>query len=98
MKKLQLTQEGIKELQQLLYDLPDGKLAIEVLNLRTDFKQWVKDKFELTSDELDYLEQLSKPFTEYVSIKGSNFLAQRKPINFSVIEFKPESSSKSISA
>ncbi|MES2653047.1 MAG: hypothetical protein V4663_15000 [Bacteroidota bacterium] len=91
MKKFQLHQKGIKELQQLLYDLPDPKLAIEVLNLRTDFKKWVKSKFELTPDELDYLEQLNKHFIEYAAIKSSNFLAQRKPIHFSIVEFKPES-------
>lgn len=90
MKKFQFHQKGIVELQQQLYALPDPKLAIEVLNLRTDFKKWVKSKFELSPDELDYLEQLNKHFIEYAAIKSSNFLAQRKPVQFSVIEFKPE--------
>ena len=90
MKKFELTQKGIKDLQQLLYELPDPKLAVEVLNLRTDFKKWVKSKFALTADELDYLDQLNKHFVEYAAIKSSNFLAQRKPLHFSIVEFKPE--------
>lgn len=90
MKKFELHQKGIKELQQQLYALPDPKLAIEVMNLRRDFKEWVKSKFELTPDELDYLEQMNKPFIEYAAIKSSNFIAQRKPIHFSIVEFKPE--------
>ena len=89
MKKFPLHQKGIKELQQLLYALPDTKLAIEVMALRTDFRQWVKTKFELTHDELNYLDQLNAHFIEYAAIKSSNFLAQRKPIHFAIIEFKP---------
>ena len=98
MNKFPLNQKGIKGLQQILYALPDSKLAIEVLALRTDFKQWIKLKFELEPDELDYLNELDKNFMKYAAIKSSNFLAQRKPIRFAIIEFKPENRTKSISA
>lgn len=97
MNKFPLHQTGIKALLQLLYALPDSKLAIEVLALRTDFKQWIKTKFILNPDELDYLNELNKHFIEYVAIKSSNFLAQRKPIHFVVIEIKPENKTKNIS-
>ncbi|MEJ5995198.1 hypothetical protein WG904_12285 [Pedobacter sp. Du54] len=90
MNKFQLTQGGILALQRLLYELPDSKLAIEVLALRTDFKQWIKTKFELQRDELDFIDELNSHFSEYAAIKLSNFIAQRKPIQFSVIEFKPK--------
>jgi len=89
MKKFSLHQTGIQELQQYLYALPDAKLAIEVSCLRIDFKQWLKTKFELQQDELDFLDQMNKPFTEYAAIKCSDLVALRKPIQFSVIEFKP---------
>ena len=96
MNKFPLHQKGIKALEQILYALPDHKLAIEVLALRIDFKQWVCTKFKLEPDELAYLNELNKHFIEYAAIKSSNFLAQRKPIHFAVIEFKPESSTRSI--
>ena len=97
MNKFPLHQKGIKALEQLLYALPDAKLANEVSALRTDFKQWVCKKFELKPDELDYLNELSRDFIEYAAIKSSNFLAQRKAIHFTIIEFKPENRTRSIS-
>jgi len=90
MRKFPLHQKGIQKLQHELYALPDSKLALEVLALRTDFKQWVKSKFELQADELDFINELNPHFAEYAAIKSSNFLAQRKPIQFAVIEFRPE--------
>lgn len=98
MKKFQLHENGIKELQQLLYALPDHKLAKEVFNLRTDFKQWLSTKFELTEQELDFLNQLNHQFLEYAAINSSNFLAERKPIQFSVVEFKPDSNANDLPA
>ncbi len=96
MKKFPLHQRGIEELQRTLYALPDSKLALEVLALRTDFKRWVKIKFELQAGELDFINELNPHFEEYAAIKSSNFLAQRKPINFAVIEFKPELSNTGV--
>ena len=96
MNKFPLHQKGIKALAEQLYALPDAKLVNEVLALRTGFKQWVCTKFELKPDELHYLNELSRDFIEYAAIKSSNFLAQRKAIHFTVIEFKPESRTKSI--
>ncbi|RYG22302.1 MAG: hypothetical protein EOO07_00240 [Chitinophagaceae bacterium] len=90
MNKFPLHRKGIQDLQHKLYALPDSKLAVEVLALRTDFKQWIKSKFELKQDELDFINELSPHFAEYAAIKSSNFLAQRKPIQFSIIEFRPE--------
>ncbi len=90
MKKFQLHQRGIEELQRILYALPDAKLAAEVLALRTDFKEWVKTKFELQPSELNFIDDLSPQFAAYAAIKSSNFLALRKPIRFAVIELRPE--------
>ena len=90
MSKFQLHQKGILALQQKLYALPDSKLAAEVFALRLDFKKWVKSKFELQPDELDFINDLNPHFAEYAAIKSSNFLAQRKPIQFTIVEFKPE--------
>lgn len=89
MKKFKLHQKGVKALQQLLHDLPDSKLAIEVMALRINFRQWVKSKFDLTYDELEFIDQLNRHFIEYLAIESSNFLAQRKAIRFTAIEFKP---------
>ena len=90
MKKLPLHQNGIKELTRVLYALSDAKLAIEVVALRSDFKEWIKSKFELNPDELEFLDQMNKHLIEYAAIKSSNFLALRKPLHFTIIEFKPE--------
>ncbi len=88
MKKFPLNQKGIQRLQQYLYVLSDIKLAIEVSTLRSGFIQWLKTKFDLTNDELAYLNQLNKHFIEYLAINSSNFLAERKPIYFMVFEFE----------
>lgn len=90
MKKFQLHKRGIQELEHTLYALPDSKLAIEVLAIRTDLKQWIKAKFDLQIHELDFIDELNPHFTEYAAIKLSNFIAQRKPIHFAVVEFKPD--------
>jgi len=96
MKKFPFHQKGILAVQQQLYALTDKKLATEVFTIRKDFREWIKTKFDLSLDELDYLNKLNAHFIEYAAIKSSNFLAQRKPIQFSIIEFKPESQTQNI--
>ncbi|RZK39037.1 MAG: hypothetical protein EOO90_20135 [Pedobacter sp.] len=88
-KKPLFHQKGITLLQQQLYALPDYKLAVEVLAIRSDFKRWIKSKFELSLEETDFLDDLGSQFTEYAAIKSSNYLAQRKPIRFTIVEFQP---------
>lgn len=85
MKKFKFHQKGLTELQQLLYALPDTKLALEVMALRTDFKEWIKTKFELSVDDLNFLNQLSVHFIEYAAIKASNCLAKRMPVKVQLI-------------
>jgi hypothetical protein len=87
-KKFKLNLKGIYDLQQSLYALPDAKLAVEILIMRSDLQSWVKNKFDLTIDELGSVDEMSKYIAGYVAIKVSNHLAKREPINFVVVEFK----------
>ncbi len=85
-KKLTFNQANIQKIQKLLHALPDSKLAEEVASLRLDFKRWIKIKFNLTLEELAFLDQLNKHFLTAAGAKASNLLALRKPIKFTVIE------------
>lgn len=80
MKKFLFNPTGIQELQRLLHALPDARLAKEVVAIRLNFRQWLKHKFELTLDELNFLDLLSDSFLAYAGIAASNFLAQRKTV------------------
>lgn len=90
MKKFALTQKGIRRLQEKIYALDDRALALEVLKLRTQFKDWIEEKFELDQDETAFIRDLNEQFTIYAAVKLSKMLAQRKQITFNVIEFKTE--------
>lgn len=89
MKKPSFSTLGIKEVQLSLYSLSDEDLALEVYQLRIDLKKWITGKFSLDYAEKEKLEQLSPSFVEYAAIKLSNFLAQRKPLQFTVVDFEP---------
>ena len=80
MKKFLFNPTGIQELQRFLHALPDAKLVKEVVAIRLNFKQWLKGKFQLTLDELNFLDLLSDSFLAYAAIAASNFLAQRKTV------------------
>lgn len=80
MKKFLFNPTGIQELQTLLHALPDARLAKEVVAIRLNFKKWLKVKFSLTLDELNFLDLLSDSFLAYAGIAASNFLAQRKTV------------------
>ncbi|MES2418121.1 MAG: hypothetical protein V4541_08015 [Bacteroidota bacterium] len=86
MRKFPFNQKGIEELQQLLHALPNSKLSIEILALRLDLRTWVKNKFDLTKDQLDFVNEMSNYLVDYAAIKSGNYLAQRIPVNFTVLE------------
>jgi hypothetical protein len=80
MKKFQFNPQGIQALQYLLHALPDARLVKEVIAIRLNFRLWLKRKFDLTIDELNFLDLLSDSFLSYAGTAASNFLAQRKTV------------------
>ena len=86
MKKFLFNPKGTRELQRELHALSDARLAKEVASLRLNFRQWLKVRFELSLDELNFLDLLSENFLSYAGIVVSNFVAQRKMIT---LKFKP---------
>lgn len=85
-EKVLFNQIGILQIQKKLHALPDLKLAIEVAALRLDFRQWIKNRFDLTPEELTFLDNLNEQFILRAAIRTSNLLALRKYIKLTVID------------
>lgn len=87
MKKLSFNPANVLILQYELYALKDDLLAIEATTLLTDFRRWMKSKFEFNSHQHEYLENLSSDFIYYASTRISFAIINRLPIYFNVPNF-----------
>ncbi|RZM25258.1 MAG: hypothetical protein EOO88_19950 [Pedobacter sp.] len=88
MKKFPFTPEGVQGLQQELYALPDPELLAEAASLENDMQVWLKDKFELNSHQVSFIDGLSAQFVSYASLRTSFAFSHRLPIYLNVPEFK----------
>lgn len=88
MKKFPLNQKGIQELQQELHALSNPKLLLEIRALKLDLPDWIKSKFNVSTEQLECMHQWSENFRNYISVKCGIALAKRIVINFTIFDFK----------
>lgn len=89
MRKFPFNQKGLDDLQLLLFSLPDNLLAKEVYAIRTDFRHWVKEKFILSISNRETLKHIDEQFIRHISIKSSNYVAERKTVTLTIIDYFP---------
>lgn len=87
MKKLPFNATTIQFLQTELYALKDNLLAMEATAVSTDFRNWLKSKFEFSPSQYQYLEQMRSDFINYASERISFALINRLPIYFNSPSF-----------
>ena len=87
MKKMSFTAMNIQFLQTELYALKDELLFMEATALATDFRNWMKSKFDFSPAQLDYLNKLSSDFIYYTSQRVNFAIANRLPIYFNQPNF-----------
>ncbi|MFC3199865.1 hypothetical protein ACFOET_19760 [Parapedobacter deserti] len=90
MAKPTLTPTGVQTLLNELYALPDVQLQQEAQALALDFGEWLSRHFELTADQLSYIEnELSVAFISFVSLRVPFAMEHRLPITYSVFNQPP---------
>lgn len=63
------TSQGVEDLLDQLYALPNSKLAEEATAISTNFKAWVATKFSLTTAQLAYLDDMDETATDYYGLQ-----------------------------
>jgi len=92
MKKMIFNAIGIQSLQTELYALKDELLFMEATAANTDFRNWMKSRFDFSPPQIDYLDKLSSDFIYYTSQRVSFALAHRLPIYFNYANFDKRNS------
>src|SRR5690554_985215 len=82
MAKVPLTTAGVQTKQQELFALEQPELDMEAHALVTDFRVWMTDNFELSSDEHTYLETAEEDFIRMVSSVVFVSVRNRLPFDF----------------
>lgn len=88
MKKLPFNAASIQVLQTELYALKDNLLAMEATAVITDFRIWMKSKFEFSPSQNSYLEQMGSDFINYAAGRVGFALINRLPIYFNSPDFQ----------
>ena len=63
--KSPFTPQGVEDKLVVLYALPDGDLAIEAAAIKTNFKDWVKNNFTLSTAQVGYIDDIDTKTSEY---------------------------------
>lgn len=82
MAKLPLTKEGVDTKLRELYALPQKDLDTQAFEIATDFKQWIGDSFDLTTDEQNYLRTADDDFVRLLSSVIFAGVRNRLPLKF----------------
>ncbi len=65
MPSFPFTPQGVQDLLEDLYALPDPDLAIEADAIANNFKLWMASHFSFTVGQLAYLDDISNTITNY---------------------------------
>lgn len=80
MNKLPFTQAGVNQLLQDLYSLPAGELKDQSILVHYNFKNWVFDRFDFTSDQIDFLYGLPEESISFMASNASFAIANKLSI------------------
>src|SRR5690606_5810465 len=59
------TPEGVQSKLAQLYALSDELLSIEANEIELDFVEWMKDNFDLSTDQQDFLDNINEDAINY---------------------------------
>src|SRR5690554_889841 len=82
MAKVPLTTDGVQMKATELFALDQLDLDVEAYALATDFREWIDTNFELSTDELEYLESADEDFIRMISSVVFVCVRNRLPIDF----------------
>jgi len=83
MQKQPFTQSGLQDLLLDLYALSDSLLAEEAGALRHQPRLWINGHFDLTQDQLDYLQNMPTQLIQFIAEDGSFAISHRLPVTLS---------------
>lgn len=86
MKNYPFTPEGVQELLQDLYQLPDAELQQEAELVQADFITWVSAHFQLDANQLAFLNGIAEPTLFLMAAQVAFAMYSRLPITL----IKPE--------
>ncbi len=86
--------QGVQDLLTELYALPDPDLAIEGDAIASDFKSWIAANFDLTTEQLSYLDAMDDNATDYYGQQCSFCFGNRLEI---VLDYAEKPSNPSYS-
>ena len=78
--KYPLTNEGVQQLLNELYELPQPELQAEADALSTDFRGWVIRHFDLTERQINYLNEMNQKTVDFTAAECSFAMENRLPI------------------
>lgn len=84
MERVPFSPDGVKRKQAELYALTDARLAEQADLLRDDLKAWVRNNFQLTTDQETYLSGMEPRAISFLSCEVSCTLRRRLPIDFGI--------------
>lgn len=73
---------GVHQVQAHVIELSPEALAIEVQEIRTDVKAWLRKSFDLTREQDQQLEILPEDFTSYLAESIAHQYEQRQAVPF----------------
>lgn len=73
---------GVAQMQTSTIELPAAELAAEVAYIRTDFKGWMRDKFDLYPNQERQLEIMPDDFAQRLANAIADHYEQRMPVQF----------------
>lgn len=73
---------GVAQRQASVVALPDAELANEVAFIRSDFKGWMREGFDLRPHQEQQLDLLPAPFTERLANAIADHYERRIPVEF----------------
>lgn len=80
-----MTPAGVQAKQTELYALSDPDLKTQADTIHSDFRTWMKDNFNLSASQEDYLDSLPEDFVHPVACNTSSAVAFRLPITLVVL-------------
>jgi hypothetical protein len=89
------TPAGVQQMQADLYLLSDADLQVEAALIRSDFRQWVADKFILDASQETYLANLQDEFVAIAAGQTGTAVTYRLGI-IMVVPDEPQLASKLI--
>lgn len=81
MKKYDLTEQGASDKLAELYALSNSALAIQAAAIAVDFKGWMKNNFNLTTEQEDYIDGMNTTASLHFGSQCSTCFLFRLNIN-----------------